>query len=218
MANATLSTNEYVVYGLRDFFAGVYNYDPDTGAITYTDCAAVGHGITATLGFRFAEGRLYSGGVLRRYKRKLTGGSVSFGVDVLKLEIQKMLFQAAETEVEIKTGAQQTAKTIKNIGYGETTPGHSVGYAYYAPADDNDADDSFFCIFVRKAQFGPPELTYNTENDSITWVTPTTTGEFMAPDYKAESAAPLMLEMTEVDTEAEAIAWCKAMLGMTEGS
>lgn len=213
--NATLSKNEYIVYGLRDFYAGVYNYNTETGAISYTDCAAIGHGITATLGFRFAEGRLYASGVLRRFKRKLTGGSVSFGVDTLKLAIQKMLFQAQETEVKIKVGTAQTEKAVKNIGYGEATPGHPVGYAYYAPADDNDADDSFFCIFVRKAQFGPPELSHNTENDSITWVTPTTTGEFMAPDHKEGTTAPLMMEMTEVDTEAEAVAWCKAMLGMT---
>lgn len=212
---SALSKNEYIVYGLRDFYAGVYNYNPETGAISYTDCAAIGHGITATLGFRFAEGRLYASGVLRRFKRKLTGGSVSFGVDVLKLAMQKMLYQAQETEVKIKVGTAQTEKTIKNIGYGETTPGHPVGYAYYAPADDNDADDSFFCVFVRKAQFGPPEMNYNTENDSITWVTPTTTGEFMAPDHKNGTTAPLMMEMTEVDTEEEAVSWCKAMLGMT---
>lgn len=210
-----LSKSEYIVYGLRDFYAGVYSYDPDTGKITYSQQTAIGHGITSTLGFRFAEGRLYSGGVLRRYKKKLTGGSTSFGVDVLTLEIQKMLFGAEETEVTIS--ASDGSAKVKNIGYGETTPGHDVGIAYYAPADENDESDSFFCIFVRKAKFGPPEFAHNTENDSITWTTPTTTGEYVAPDHKIGEKAPLMIELTVVDTEAEAVAWCKAMLGMSEG-
>lgn len=212
--SGTLNKSEYIVYGLRDFFAGVYSYDPETGKISYSQQAAIGHGISSTLGFRFAEGRLYSGGVLRRFKKKLTGGSISIGVDVLTLEIQKMLYGAKETEVSIKVDA--APKTIKNIGYGESTPGRNVGLAYYAPADDNDESDSFFCVFARKAQFGPPELAHNSENDSITWTTPTTTGEYIAPDHKIGTEAPLMTELTVVDTEAEAVAWCKAMLGMTD--
>lgn len=214
MSETSLNKSEYIVYGLRDFYAGVYSYDAETGKITYSQQAAIGHGISSTLGFRFAEGRLYSGGVLRRFKKKLTGGSTSIGVDVLTLEIQKMLYGAEESSVSITVN--DTSKTITNIGYGETTPGRNVGIAYYAPADDNDESDSFFCIFVRKAQFGPPELAHNTENDSITWTTPTTTGEYIAPDHKHGEKAPLMVEYTVVDTEAEAVAWCKAMLGMTD--
>lgn len=67
---ANLNKSEYIVYGLRDFYAGVYSYDSETGKITYSQQAAIGHGISSTLGFRFAEGRLYSGGVLRRFKKK----------------------------------------------------------------------------------------------------------------------------------------------------
>lgn len=212
MSETTLNKSEYIVYGLRDFFAGIYSYDPETGKISYSQQTAIGHGISSTLGFRFAEGRLYSGGVLRRYKKKLTGGSVSIGVDVLTLAIQQMLYGAKDKEVTFTVNSGE--KTVKNIGYGETTPGHNVGFAYYAPADDNDDSDSFFCIFVRKAQFGPPELAHNTENDSITWTTPTTTGEYIAPDHKIGDEAPLMVELTVVDTEEEAVAWCKTMLGM----
>ena len=58
-------------------------------------------------------------------------------------------------------------------------------------------------------------MAYQTENDSIQWTTPTTTGEFISPDRKSGTTAPLMMEIAEVDSETDALAWCKKQLQMT---
>lgn len=210
-----LSKRELVAFDLRDIFFGEYNYDKATDKISYANQQMLGRGISATFELRTAEGRLYSSGALSRYRKKVTGGSISVGVESLTLEVQQSLFKAETSNVSIKSG--ETTKTVTGIGYGEQTRGRYIGVATYVPADDADDTDAYILIFARKAMFGPPAMSYNTANNSITWTTPTTTGEFVAPDKKPGAATPpLMIEIAEADSEEDAIAWCKAQLGWTE--
>lgn len=209
----TLSSKNLVAFGLRDILFGEYQYNDTTGAITYANQTVLGRGMTATFDLKFAEGRLYSSGALSRYKKKLTGGSISLAVEALSMAVQASLFKADTSEVDI--GTTSSPKTITGIGYGENTRGRYVGAATYVPADAADDTDAYICIFVRKAMFGPPSLSYQTENDSIQWTTPTTTGEFISPDHKSGTTAPLMMEIAEVDSEADALAWCKKQLQFT---
>lgn len=208
-----LSSKNLVPFGLRDILFGEYQYNNQTGAITYANQTVLGRGITANFDLKFAEGRLYSSGALSRYKKKLTGGTISLAVEALSLAVQASIFKADTSEVDI--GTQGSAKKITGIGYSEATRGRYVGVATYVPADDSDDTDAFICIFVRKAMFGPPSMAYQGENESIQWTTPTTTGEFISPDRKSGGKPPLMMEIAEVDTEADALAWCKKQLQMT---
>ena len=60
-------------------------------------------------------------------------------------------------------------------------------------------------------------MSYQTENDSIQWTTPTTTGEFVDPDGTQSDGSPWsQIEIAEFATEAAALEWCKACLGVTE--
>lgn len=204
-----VNDNHYVAYSMKDIFFGKYGYDKTSGKTTYSDQRLLGHGINATFDFRFAEGRLYASGTLRKFLKKLTGGTISLGVEDLTLAVQQLLFSAESHSQTVGS------KSVENIGYGENTRGGYVGVATYVPADNEEGTDTFICIFARKASFGPAAMSYQTANDSITWNTPTTTGEFVSPDHKDGETAPLMLEIGEADSEADAIAWCKAMLNWT---
>lgn len=210
---AVQSTRELVAFDLKDILYGEYNYDKTTDKITYANPGVMGRGITATFELRFAEGRLYSSGALSRYRKKLTGGSISLGVEALTLAVQQSLFKAESDETQLPAVGEAAAKKINGIGYSENTRGRYVGIATYVPADSKDDTDACICIFVRKTMMGPPSMSYQTANDSITWTTPTTTGEFLSPDKKPGEEAKLMLSIAEVDNEAEALAWCKAKLG-----
>lgn len=203
---ANLSERALVAYGLKDIFFGEYGYSSSTGKITYANQNVLGRGITATFELKFAEGRLYSSGVLSRFKKIVTGGSISLNVEALTLAVQKSLFAATETSTTVGSG------TVTGIGYSSSTTGRYVGVATYVPADEASGD-KYICVFVRKAMFGPPSMSYQTAGESITWNTPTTTGEFLAPDKLTGEADVPMLEIAEADTEADAIAWCKAQLG-----
>ena len=195
----------YVPYGLRDIWFGEYSYSD--GAISYANQQVLGRGITATFDLKFAEGRLYSSGALSRYKKKLTGGSISLNVEDLPQSIQKSIFAATEYSRNVGTGS---STAVKSIGYNRY-----VGIATYVPADEASGD-GYIGVFVHKAMFGPPSMSYQTENDSIQWTTPTTTGEFVDPDGTQSDGSPWsQIEIAEFATEAEALAWCKACLGVT---
>lgn len=198
----------YVPYGLRDIWFGEYSYSD--GAISYANQQVLGRGITATFDLKFAEGRLYSSGALSRYKKKLTGGSISLNVEDLPQSIQKSIFAATEYSRNVGSAA------VKSIGYNRNSGGRYVGIATYVPADEASGD-GYIGVFVHKAMFGPPSMSYQTENDSIQWTTPTTTGEFVDPDGTQSDGSPWsQIEIAEFATEAAALEWCKACLGVTE--
>ena len=102
----------YVPYGLRDIWFGEYSYS--NGAISYANQQVLGRGITATFDLKFAEGRLYSSGALSRYKKKLTGGSISLNVEDLPQSIQKSIFAATEYSRNVGSGS---STAVKSIGY-----------------------------------------------------------------------------------------------------
>jgi hypothetical protein len=60
---------------------------------------------------------------------------------------------------------------------------------------------------VAKAKFSPPNLNYQTKSESITFQTPTTTGEFMPSD----ATGMVIQEVAVCNSEAEAKAWCTAV-------
>lgn len=196
-----------VAYDLRGIRAGKYAYASDTGKITYTDTFDVGNAMTAALELKYAEGRLYAESALRRYKKKLTGGSISIAVEALALDVQQKLFGADSVETAVGTG------TVKGIGYNANNAGDYVGIGFYAPADSSEGADNFIAVFAAKALFAPPSMSYQTAGESINWVTPTTTGEFLSPDPDADGNSPMMLEQAECASEAEAKAWIKKKLG-----
>jgi hypothetical protein len=198
----------YVPYGLRDIWFGEYSYSD--GTISYANQQVLGRGITATFDLKFAEGRLYSSGALSRYKKKLTGGSISLNVEDLPQSIQKSIFAATEYSRNVGSAA------VKSIGYNRNSGGRYVGIATYVPADEASGD-GYIGVFVHKAMFGPPSMSYQTENDSIQWTTPTTTGEFVDPDGTQSDGSPWsQIEIAEFATEAAALEWCKACLGVTK--
>ena len=50
----TLSSKNLVAFGLRDILFGEYQYNDQTGAITYANQTVLGRGITATFDLKFA--------------------------------------------------------------------------------------------------------------------------------------------------------------------
>lgn len=97
------------------------------------------------------------------------------------------------------TGLAYTAKDVSKY----------VGVSFFAP-DMIDSVEKFTCVFVPKAMFGPPSMSYQTKGESIQFNTPTTTGEFLADDTDAQT----LLETAVCDTEEAARTWCKSVLGV----
>lgn len=179
-------------------------YVNTSGTITYTGHCAVGDAMNCNLELKYAEGRLYAESTLAEYLKLATGGSISIAVKYIKEDAAKLMYGATATSRTVSekavTGLKYTAKDI----------GDYVGVAFYAP-DKIDGATKYTCVFITKALFGPPSMNFQTKGDNIQFNTPTTSGEFLADDSTTQE----LLETAVCDTETEAIAWTKAVLGET---
>ena len=185
-------------------------YVNTNGTITYTNAQTVGDAMNVNLELRFAEGRLYAESTLAEYMRKAVGGTISIGVKYIPSAAQIMMFNSRSNSRSITyTPDSGTSTTISAAGLviGRKTTSAYVGVAFYAP-DMVDGVEKYTCVKIARALFGPPSMTLQTAGESITFNTPTVSGEFMADD----SANGDLIEVAIVDDEEAAIAWVTAVL------
>ena len=183
-------------FDLRGIRAG--KYKNTSGTVTHTEPTDVGDAMSAQLELKFAEGRLYAESKLAEYIKLATGGTISLAVKYIKKAAPAMLYGC--TSDTSKENLKFSAKDIANsVGVGFCSPDKIAGWTKYSS------------VWVPKALFGPPSLSYQTKGENIQFNTPTTTGEFLADD----SADELLLETETVDTAEAAVAWIKGKLGET---
>lgn len=185
-------------------------YVNTNGTITYTNAQTVGDAMNVNLELRFAEGRLYAESTLAEYMRKAVGGTISIGVKYIPSAAQIMMFNSRSNSRSITyTPDSGTSTTISAAGLviGRKTTSAYVGVAFYAP-DMVDGVEKYTCVKIARALFGPPSMTLQTAGESITFNTPTVSGEFMADD----SANGDLIEVAIVDDEEAAVAWVTAVL------
>ena len=179
-------------------------YKNTSGTISYSDVTTIGDAMDVNLQFKYAEGRLYAEGVLAEYMKLITGGTISIAVKYIRAEAQKAMFGAKDTSI---TGAGITPATTGRAYTGAAEP-TAVGCAFYAP-DMIDGALKYTCVFIRRVIFGLPAMVYKTKGDSLTFQTPTTTGEFMAD----HSATQNLVDVVTVDTVENAKKWVDGALG-----
>ena len=182
-------------FDLRGIKIGKYtNTD---GTVTYDTPISMGDAISVELNLTAAEGRLYAESRLAEYKKLITGGTVSVGVKYITDAAQKLLFGMNENTRTVGTSTSQKSlkATAKDIA-------KYVGMGFYAP-DAIDGADKYTAVFVYKVLFGAPSYVYATKGDSITFQTPTTTGEFLADDSEDKN----IMETATLESETDAIAW-----------
>lgn len=194
-------------FGLRHIYAA--KYVNNNGAISYTGVKHVGDAMQANIELRFAEGRLYAEDALAEYMRKAVGGTISLGVKYIKSDAQPLLFgtRTKNRTITYQVGTATATATATSIVLGGQDEGNYVGVAFYAP-DLVDGVKKYTCVLIKKALFGPPSMSLQTANESISFNTPTTSGEFLADD----SATNDLYEIASVDSIAAAEAWVAAVL------
>lgn len=182
----------------------VATYTNNNGTITYGTPASAGDAMTANLELRFAEGRLYAEDALAEYVRLAIGGTLSIGVKYIPDAVQKTIFGVTEKSRSVTVSG--SSSTIKSLQTTKSSRGAEVGVAFYAD-DVVDGANKFTCVFIPRARFGEPSMSLQTLGETITFATPTTTGEFLAD----HSSGGVIKEVVTVDSEAAAQAWCAAV-------
>lgn len=188
-------------FDLRGIKIGKYtNTD---GTITYDAPVSMGDAMSVELNLTAAEGRLYAESRLAEYKKLITGGTASVGVKYITDAAQKLLFGMSENTRDVGTNTSQKSlkATAKDIA-------KYVGMGFYAP-DAIDGTDKYTAVFVYKVLFGAPGYVYATKGDSITFQTPTTTGEFLADDSEDKN----IMEIAILASESDAVAWINKCFG-----
>lgn len=178
----------------------IAEYTRSGNAVSYGTPESVGDAMNCNLELRFAEGRLYAESSLAEFIKKASGGTISIGVKYIPESAQQLMFGATETT------RSAGSKTISGLRFGAKDKSKYVGVAFYAP-DMIDSVEKYTCVFVAKAMFGTPSMAYKTKGDSISFNTPTTTGEFLADDTDNQT----LLETAVCDTVDDAVAWCEAV-------
>lgn len=185
----------------------IAKYENNKGKVSYSDVISAGDAMNVNLELKFAEGRLYAEGRLAEYMKLATGGTMSVAVKYIPRDAQILMYDAKEKKRTVNskavTGLSYTTKDIANY----------VGCSFYAP-DKIDGVTKYTCVCVSKVLFGPPSLVYQTKGDSITFNTPTTTGEFLGDDGDEQQ----LFETAIVDDAATAKAWCKAVFEEVSGN
>lgn len=187
-------------FDLRGIKVGKYNNSG--GTISYSNVTSVGDAMNVNLELKYAEGRLYAESSLAEYMRKATGGTISIGTKYIPAAAQKIMYGARDGSRTVGSSP------VSGLKYGAKDESAYVGVAFYAP-DMIDGVQKYTCMFVTRALFGLPGWTLTTLGESITFNTPTTTGEFL-PDH---STTKELIETGVCDTEADATAWVSLVLG-----
>lgn len=197
-------------FGLRG--AKVAKYNNTNGVITYDAPIGAGCAINVQLQLRFAEGRLYACDNLAEYLREALGGTMTFEAKYFPQAAQQLMFGATTKSrtVSYEAEGQTVSKTIVSVVDGADDAENYVGFTAYCP-DMIDGVKKWTAFCVSKVKFSKPDSNYQTKGESFTFQTPTTTGEFMPDD----TAGRVMREVAVCDTEAEAQAWCAAVLPQT---
>lgn len=184
-------------FDLRGFKVAKYNYNATSKKITYGEAMSMGDAMSANLELKFAEGRLYAESALAEYMKKVTGGTIQQQAKYIPDDTQELLFNAYKLKRTVSSAQ------VTSLAFGKASTGQYVGSVFYAP-DMIDGTEKFTAIFVHKALFAPPSMVYQTLNESITFQTPTSVGEFLVDDNGH------LLEIATCATETDAIAWCDA--------
>lgn len=191
-------------YGLRG--AKVYPYTNNNGAVTYGAGIGAGCAISASLELNFAEARLYACDNLAEYLREVIGGTITFNAKAFPQAAQTAMF-GVSTKTRSVTVDGSTVQVTSIVTGGDDAPSY-VGFGAYGP-DQIDGVKKWTAFFVRKVKFSAPSLNMATKSDSITFQTPTTTGEFLQDDTSDKT----LLEVATLDSEAAAQAWLDAVAG-----
>lgn len=161
----------------------------------YDEAVSCGDAMSANLELRYVEGRLYAESTLAEYMRRATGGTISIGTKYIPDDAQKIMFGSTES----------TSGSVKGLTVSGNDVANYVGVGFYAP-DMVDGVQKYTAVFVYKALFGAPSMSFATMGENIVFSTPTTTGEFL-PNNKTDKK---LLDSATCDTEEAAIGWINA--------
>lgn len=198
------------VKGLSIPVFGRYNFNPDTGKVTYSGGMINPHAIEYTLTPESTDNNpLYGDNqIIENDTPRFNGATLSLGIDELEQDVAEFILG-----VKIIQMSYGTDKTVKVTVYDDEQTPPFLGQGIIEEHQINDVN-RYKAVIMNKVQFNNPETTATTRGESIEWQTKTIEGNVTRSDATGADGVHPWKTGAWFDSEADAIEYLKYMLGV----
>lgn len=198
------------VIGLSKPYYGVYSASGTT--VSYASGAVMGKATEANIEIDTTEdNNLYADNAIAETDRSFAGGTLTLSTDDLSQEVSKAILGLTEQAITGIDGVTDTS--VKELIYDDTqsTPYLGVGFIVKKKVG---GVYKWRAVVLTKVMFSVPADSATTQGESIEWQVP----ELSATIMRDDSATHMWKREATFTTEAQAEAYIKARLGITEAA
>lgn len=182
------------------------------GVVSYSDGAVMGKATEANISIETTEdNNLYGDNGLAETDRRFANGTLTLSTTDLSQEVSKAILGLTEQTITGIDGVTDTS--VKELVYDDAQVTPYLGVGFIIKKKVNGAY-KWRGVVLPKVMFSVPEDAATTQGESIEWQTPELTGAIMRDD----SATHVWKKEATFTTEAQAEAYIKARLGITEAT
>lgn len=198
------------VIGLSKPYYGIYSATGN--AVSYANGAVMGKASEANIEIDTTEdNNLYADNAIAETDRSFAGGTLTLRTDDLSQEVTKAILGLTETAITGIEGVTDTS--VKELVYDDTqnTPYLGVGFIIKKKVG---GVYKWRAVVLSKVMFSVPADAATTQGENIEWQVP----ELSATIMRDDSATHMWKREATFTTEAQAEAYIKARLNITEAA
>lgn len=198
------------VIGLSKPYYGIYSATGN--AVSYANGAVMGKATEANIEIDTTEdNNLYADNAIAETDRSFAGGILTLSTDDLSQEVAKAILGLTETAITGIEGVTDTS--VKELVYDDTQTTPYLGVGFIVKKKVGGAY-KWRAVVLSKVMFSVPADAATTQGESIEWQVP----ELSATIMRDDSATHMWKREATFTTEAQAEAYIKARLNITEAA
>ena len=198
------------VIGLSKPYYGIYSATGNV--VSYSNGAVMGKATEANIEIDTTEdNNLYADNAIAETDRSFAGGTLTLSTDDLSQEVTKAILGLTETAITGIEGVTDTS--VKELVYDDTQTTPYLGVGFIVKKKVGGAY-KWRAVVLSKVMFSVPADAATTQGESIEWQVP----ELSATIMRDDSATHMWKREATFTTEAQAEAYIKARLNITEAS
>lgn len=198
------------VIGLSKPYYGIYSATGN--AVSYANGAVMGKATEANIEIDTTEdNNLYADNAIAETDRSFAGGTLTLSTDDLSQEVTKAILGLTETAITGIEGVTDTS--VKELVYDDTQTTPYLGVGFIVKKKVGGAY-KWRAVVLSKVMFSVPADAATTQDESIEWQVP----ELSATIMRDDSATHMWKREATFTTEAQAEAYIKARLNITEAA
>ena len=198
------------VIGLSKPYYGIYSVSGTT--VSYADGAVMGKATEANIEIDTTEdNNLYADNAIAETDRSFAGGTLTLSTDDLSQDVAKAILGLTENAITGIEGVTDTS--VKELVYDDTQTTPYLGVGFIVKKKVGGAY-KWRAVVLSKVMFSVPADAATTQGESIEWQGP----ELSATIMRDDSATHMWKREATFTTEAQAEAYIKARLNITEAA